>query len=229
MVTPAEGPSSECSRGGRNMYVAIGEKCLVNPESLACDRTQLYAAWIDSTTRPSCPASGGSAALPFSSFLDEENVTTRRCPRQPNRHAGAFGTFGDLALGADLHPAEHVGMLHQFGGDHHLVGLPFRDAACLLAANRSDGPLQVTYARFTRVVAHDEPDCLLGNSIACGSLRSPQSDVQILESDVDLFFFGVTLQFEDLHAVAQRLGNPTSNRFAVVMNSTFDKSNGTSR
>ena len=30
---------------------------------------------------------------------------------------------------------------------------------------------------------------------------------QVLERDVDLFFLGVTLQFDDLHAVAQRLGD----------------------
>ncbi len=29
---------------------------------------------------------------------------------------------------------------------------------------------------------------------------------QILESDVDLLLFGITLQLDDLHAVAQRLG-----------------------
>ncbi len=30
---------------------------------------------------------------------------------------------------------------------------------------------------------------------------------QVLESDVDLFFLGVALEFDDLHAVAQRLGD----------------------
>ena len=53
-----------------------------------------------------------------------------------------------------------------------------------------------------RIVSSGNSICSLGDAVLLDLPRD-----QVLERDVYLFFFGVALQLDDLHAVAQRLGN----------------------
>ena len=94
-------------------------------------------------------------------------------------------------------------------GDHQLFRLAFGDAARLLAADGADVALQVANAGFARVVADDVADRFLRkfDLLRSDSVLFDLPRNQVLESDVDLFFFRVALQFDDLHAVAQRLGD----------------------
>src|ERR1039458_2227887 len=108
---------------------------------------------------------------------------------------------------ADLDAAQNF--LHDLLGDYQLVGLPFRQAARLFAANGTDGAFEVADARFARVVTDDvadrffrEFDLLRRDSVFFDLPRN-----QVLERNVDFLFLGVTLQFDDLHAVAQGLGD----------------------
>ena len=51
---------------------------------------------------------------------------------------------------------------------------------------------------------------------------------EVALGDLELLLLGVARELDDLHAVAQRAGI-VSSVLAVVMNMTFDRSNGTSR
>ena len=156
-------------------------------------------------------AGHGEAALALHLVgFDEEDVAAGRRPRQADGHARTLGALGDFAFGADLHAAQHVVMLHQLRRDHHLVGLAFGDAARLLAADGADGAFEVANAGFARVVANDEADRLfreLDLLVRDAVLFDLPRD-QVLEGDVHLLFFGVALQLDDLHAIAQRLRQP---------------------
>ena len=78
----------------------------------------------------------------------------------------------------------------------------------MLPANRPDIALQVANSSFACVMADEVTHCILGELDLLGrnAVLFDLSRNQILESDMDLLFFGITLQFDYLHAVAQRLG-----------------------
>ena len=125
----------------------------------------------------------------------------------PTTTPGALGALGNFALAAHLDAAQKF--LHDLLGDDQLLGLPFRQAARLLAADGADGAFQVAHSRLARVVTDDVADrffrkfdLLLRDSVFLDLPRD-----QVLERDVNLFFLGVALQFDNLHAVAQRLGD----------------------
>ena len=155
-------------------------------------------------------AGHGEAALALHLVgLDEEDVAAGRRPRQPNGHAGSLGALGNFALGADLHPTQHVVMLHQLRRYHQFVVLAFGNAPRLLAADGADGALQAADTGFAGVVANDEADRFLGklDLVAANSVLLDLTRNQVLECDVYLFLFRVALQLDDLHAIAQRIGN----------------------
>ena len=87
--------------------------------------------------------------------------------------------------------------------------LPSARSPRLLAADRTDSALQAAHARFARVVADDVAHRLFRKLDLFGRdsvlLNLPRN--QVLECDVNFFFLGVALQFDDLHAIAQRLGD----------------------
>ncbi len=93
--------------------------------------------------------------------------------------------------------------------DDQLLGFPFRQPARLLAADRADRAFQVADARFPRVVPDHVPhrlfrkfDLFRRHAVLFFLPRN-----QVLERDVNFLFFRVALQFDNLHAVAQRLRN----------------------
>ena len=90
---------------------------------------------------------------------------------------------------------------------HQLLMLAFGQPPRLLAADCADGPLQAAHAGLARVVANDvayrllrELDLLRGNAILLDLPRN-----QIAVRNVQLLFFAIALQLDDLHTVAQRL------------------------
>ncbi len=120
---------------------------------------------------------------------------------------GALGAFGDFAFDADLDAAEEF--LHDFRSHQQLFRLALGKTAGLLAADGAQSAFQVAHAGFASVVPDHVQNgvfrkfnLLFGDPVFFDLPRD-----QVLECDVYLLFFGVTLEFDDLHAVAQRLGD----------------------
>ena len=150
----------------------------------------------------------GEATFAFHAIrFDEEHVTAGRSPRQANRHTSAFGAFGNFALGPNFDTAEKF--LNDFFRDNQLFRLAFGNSARLLARDCSDIAFQIANTRFVRVVPDNETDSLFGDVdlVFSDSVFLDLARDQVLEGDVDLLFFRVALQFDDFHAVAQRLRN----------------------
>src|SRR5579862_6351195 len=190
--------------------VVIGEEALVDAEFLGVG-TYPGQCRLHRLLHHLTELSGhGEAALAFHlSGFDEQHVAASRRPCQTHRNSGALGALGNFAFGADLHSAQHVVLLHHLRRNAKFVGLAFSNASRLLAANGSDGALQVAHAGFARVVADDESNSLFRkfDLIATDAVLLDLAGNQVLEGNVDLLFFRVSLQFDDFHTVAQRLGN----------------------
>src|SRR5262249_9543950 len=75
--------------------------------------------------------------------------------------------------------------------------------------NCADVPLEVAYARLAGVMANEMAHRLAWKFDLIGRnpvlLDLPRN--QVLERDVDLLLFRITLQFDDLHAITQRLSD----------------------
>src|SRR5438270_3152899 len=150
----------------------------------------------------------GKAALALHLVgLDEEDVSAGRSPSQTNRNARTLGALGDLGVNTDLDGAEEV--MNGAVSDDQFLRLTLGDAPRLLAGKGADQALEVANAGFASVMADDEADrvfrevdLLLADTVFFDLPRD-----QVAEGDVNLFVFGVALQLDDLHAVAQRLGD----------------------
>ena len=126
---------------------------------------------------------------------------------KPTTTPARCGAFGDFAFDADLDAAEKF--LHDFRCHHQLFRLALRQPAGLLAADGANVAFQIAHAGFASVVADHVAErlfrkfnLLFGDAVLFDLPRN-----QVLECNVNLLFFGVTLQFDDLHAIAQRLRN----------------------
>src|SRR5581483_2886877 len=113
----------------------------------------------------------------------------------------------NLAFAAHFDPAEKL--LNNFLRNRQLLGLSFRQTPRLLAADGADVALEVAHAGLAGVVADQvthgfprELNLLSGDPVLLDLPRD-----QILKRDMDLLFLRVALQFDDLHAVAQRLSD----------------------
>ncbi len=139
--------------------------------------------------------------------FNEQHVAAGWRPGQAYHYSGAFGAFGDFAFAANFNAAEKF--LNSFGADDQLLGLPFRQAAGLLPADGADVALQISHSGFARVMADEianrvtrEFDLLRSDAVLFNLPRD-----EILKRNMNFLLFRVTLQFDDLHAIAQRLGN----------------------
>src|SRR5581483_4596291 len=125
--------------------------------------------------------------------FDEQNVAARRRPCQAHHHSGTLGSFGNFPFAADLDAAQKF--LNDLRRHHQLFRLTFRNAAGLLAANGPDRAFEIANPGLPRIVPDDvadtltgEIDLVLGDSVFVNLPRD-----QVLEPDMDLFLFRVTL------------------------------------
>ena len=118
-----------------------------------------------------------------------------------------LGAGRDFRIDANLDAAEHL--LNDLAGDDQLFGLALDDAARLLAADRADLALQAAHPGLARVVANQEADRVRGkfDLLRSESVLLGLAADQVLIGDVLLVLFGIAVQVDDLHAVAQRIGN----------------------
>src|SRR2546423_1569672 len=147
-----------------------------------------------------------TAAHPRS--LDEDDVASHRRPHQPHGDPRPLDAFYDFLLRAKFWHAQELA--NNFRRNDHFLGLVFGDAPRLFARDRCDLALQVAHARFPREAVNDFPEPLVGEgdllvdseAVLRGLLRD-----QVLVGNVQLLFSRVAGQFDDFHAVPQRLGD----------------------
>ena len=147
-----------------------------------------------------------TAAHPRS--LDEDDVASHRRPHQPHGDSRPLDALFDFLLRAKFWHAQELA--NNFRRDDHFLGLVFGDAPRLFARDRGDLALQVAHARFPREAVNDFPEPLVGEgdllvdseAVLRGLLRD-----QVLVGNVQLLFSRVARQFDDFHAVPQRLGD----------------------
>src|ERR1700674_3990069 len=139
--------------------------------------------------------------------FDKQHVAARRRPRQSHHHARTLGALGNFAFAANFDAAQKL--LHHLFGDDKFLALPFRQPARLLTADGADSPFQIPHSRLARVMTDNVADRLFRkfNLLRRDSVFLDLPRNQVLERDVNLLFLGVALKLDNLHAVAQRLGN----------------------
>jgi len=138
--------------------------------------------------------------------FDEDDVAAHGGPDEAHGHPGLLDALLDFLLRAKLRHTQEFA--HHLRRDHHLVGLALGDTASLLADEGGDFTFEIAHARFARVAVDDLPQPFLGefellaflDAVFLGLLRN-----QVLARDVDLLFAGVAGEFDDLHAIAQRI------------------------
>ena len=153
-------------------------------------------------------AGHGESAFTFHSIgLDEQHVPPRGSPCQAYGYARTLRALGNFAFAANLDAPKEF--LDDLFADDQLLGFTLSQPARLLAADGADGAFQAAHARFARVVPDHVANSLFGkfNLLAGNPVLVDLSRDQVSERDVYLLFFGVALQFNNLHAIAQRLGD----------------------
>ena len=94
---------------------------------------------------------------------------------------------------------------HQLRRHHHMGPLLADDLDDALAADRADLALQVAHAGLARVVLNDLAHGVVGEGhllvLETVGLELPRDQVTL--GDLQLFVFGVAVERDDLHAVAQ--------------------------
>src|SRR5579864_1354622 len=197
-----------CARRHVHMNIVIREEAFLNPEP-GCVRPHPGQSRLHRLLHHLTDLSGhGEATFAFHGVrFHEKDVSAGGRPSQPDRHACTFGALGDLAFGPDLDPTQKF--LNDFRSYYQLFGLSFRQPSRLFAADRANRALQVAHARLPRIVPDYVPyrffrkfNLLSRHTVFLFLTRN-----QILKRDVHFLFFRVALQFDDFHAVAQRLRN----------------------
>src|SRR5258706_583424 len=198
----------DAASGHVNMYVVVLEELLIHAKRRRVG-THPGQSGLHGLLHHLTDLSGhGEAAFALHLVgFDKEDVATGWRPGEADSNAGTPRTFGNLRINADLDAAQEF--LHDRGRHDQLVRLAFGDPTRLLAAHGPDIAFQIAYAGFTRVMTADEAhrvfrnlNLLPGQTVFFDLLGN-----QITLGNVYLVVFRVALELDDLHAVAQRLGN----------------------
>ena len=147
-----------------------------------------------------------SAAHP--ARFDEHDVAAHWRPHQAHCHAGLLHALVDFSFRAELGYAKEFP--HDFGSHNHFFRVAFRKTPCLFARDGSNLAFQVAHTGFSRKAMNNFLQAFLGEfnlfakfyAVFSGLLRD-----QVFVRNVDLLFASVARQFDDLHAIAQRLRN----------------------
>src|SRR5579862_4684363 len=118
-----------------------------------------------------------------------------------------LGPLFDFAFRANFDPTQKL--LDDLLRNHQLFSLTLSQPASLLAADGPNRPLQAAHTSLPRVVTNHiaqrrfgKFDLIGGNSVL---FNLPGNEISI--RNMQLLFLAVALQFDDLHTIAQRLGN----------------------
>src|SRR5262249_6572632 len=140
--------------------------------------------------------------------LDKQNVAADRRPGETNGYSWPPSTLRHFHVGPEPGRAEKL--LHALGCDFRAFGFALGDTPRALPADTADLPFQAAHAGFARVAANQMTHGFIGEVNATFLFepvlfRLPGN--QIPERDDQFFLLGITLELDDLHAVAQGLGN----------------------
>src|SRR3984885_4574382 len=139
--------------------------------------------------------------------FDEQYVASRGCPGQTYSHAGTFRAFFDFTFGTNLDATQEF--LNDLLRDYKFFGLAFGQPPRLFTADGSDGSLQAAHTGFAGVVTYHITQSIVGkfDLLRVDSILLHLPRHQIAPGDVQFFFLAVTLEFNDLHTIAQRFGD----------------------
>src|SRR6185312_3227304 len=124
---------------------------------------------------------------------------------QTYRHARPLGALGNFSIHMNLDATQEL--MNDFLVHSELLSFAFRDATRLLTANCPDRAFEISHTRLARVVPDQETDGLIRNLdlLRRDAVLFDLPRHKIFARDVQLLFLAVPLQFDYLHAVAQRL------------------------
>src|SRR5271157_5766414 len=149
---------------------------------------------------------GELLATTHAAGFDEDDVAAHGSPDEADGDAGLLDALLDFLLRAELRHTQEFA--HHLRRDHHLVGLALGDTASLLTDEGGYFAFEIAHTRLARIAVDDLPQPLLRefelfaflHAVFFGLLRD-----QVLARDVDLLFASVAGEFDDLHAIAQRI------------------------
>src|SRR5260370_13739972 len=154
------------------------------------------------------PGHGELLAAAHARRFDENDVAAYRRPNEPDGHSGSLDAFLDLLLRAKFRHAQEFA--DHFRRYDHLFHLAFGDPPRLFARDGSDFALQVAHACLTREAVDDFLQALVCELDLFPNLQAVLRGLfrnQVPMRDVELLFSRVAGQFDDLHAISQRLGD----------------------
>ena len=195
------------------------------PSSFACARVQESAARADSfITSPSDPVS----VRPVPAIRDASTKSTSPpagVQASPMATPGSWCALPFPRRGSSAHRASR----RRRAGDGERLLVALGPPPRGLSADRPDLAFEIADARFARVAENHLPQApsVKVSVRTSGRGSSPACD-EVIARDLQLLLLGVAGQLEHFHAVAQGRRNGSST-LAVVMKSTSDRSNGTSR
>src|SRR5439155_13722258 len=139
--------------------------------------------------------------------LDNQHVAAHRRPSQTNGNAGPPRALRHFDVGPEPWRAEKL--LHALGCDLRAFGLAFGDAPRALAADTAYFAFQAAHAGFTRIAANQITNGFIRevNALAFEPVFFHLPGNQIPESDDRFLLLGVALELDNLHPVAQGVGN----------------------
>ena len=116
--------------------------------------------------------------------------------------------FVDFSFGAELGHSQKFP--NDFRSYRHLFRFAFSDSPSLFAGDRSDLAFQVSHTGLSREAVDNLFQAFFGELNLFAKFQAVFSGLfgnQVAVRNVDFLFAGVAWQFDDLHAVAQRLRN----------------------
>ena len=154
------------------------------------------------------PGDGELLAAAHLAGFDEHDISANRRPDKAHRNAGFLHALLDFLLDANF--LETESLANHFGRHDLLFRLALGNAPRLLANERCDFTFEVSHACFPRVAVNQVVQRLVGEFNLFAQRQTVFLGLpgnQKALRDVDLFLFGVTREFDDLHAIAQRFRN----------------------
>ena len=228
MATPALGPSLGMAPAGTWMWMSLFSNTAGSmPSDAARFLTMLSAACaLSFMTSPSWPVRI-SLPLPGNARrLDEQDVAADRRPGEPRRHARHARAHRHLVL--ELLRAKHDRELVHRDADRTTLALG--DAHRGMAQHLADLALETAHAGLARVVRDDDAQRLVGDLDLLGlqAVGLELAAHQIAPRDLELLVGRVAREL--MISMRSRSGpGMVSSMFAVVMNTTRLRSNGTPR
>src|SRR6185312_7081111 len=145
------------------------------------------------------------AAARHARRLDEEDVATDRCPCEARGDTRDRGPLRYLVL--EARRPQHLGDIVRLETD--TLDFAFGDTHGGAAQQRPDLPLQIAAAGLAGVLADETRERRIGKAglRRRQAVRLQLAGNEIALGDLELFVLRVTMELDDLHAIAQRPGD----------------------